>query len=110
MQLRVRSAAARVPHARREALKRRLRMALGRTAAGVTATEAVFSKAPAPWNGTHCRISASLQDGSQVEVEDHGASLEQAAASAFWKLTQRLERIRACSREAGCSEAPRKRA
>jgi len=80
----------------RQELERRLRLALGRHAAGVAAARVTLAEAepvraiaePA----VRCRIRARLRRGESLVFEEQAPDARAALAAAAWRLAHRLDR------------------
>lgn len=97
MQLRI-QASEDVPEETRAALERRLRLTLGRHAAGIErAHVTLFPSEQRP--PARCRIRARLRGGGSLAVEDGGDDPGSATAAAAWRLELRLQRHRAAAME-----------
>ena len=98
MQLPVHARSQDLPTEARSAIERRIRLALGRHAAGIDRAQVTLSPAQDGGNGSRCRIHVRLRRGESLAIEDHAADPHAAAAAAAWRLEHRLERRRATLR------------
>ena len=92
MQLRIR---AQLSKNARAAIERRVRLNLGRRAAGIdralVTLESVRNGGPVH----RCRIRVRLQQGQRFTIEDHAEDPLTAAGAAALRLEHRLDRLRA---------------
>lgn len=96
MQLRFRDQGVDAPRDVRQAIERKLRLALGRHVGGIEVAQVTLSLAsPLHREGAiRCRIRARLRHGDVVSVEDHANDACTAAETAAWWLGKRLGRQR----------------
>lgn len=95
MQLRIRAQHLDVPADTRLAIERKVRLALGRHAAGIDLAHITLSPSPQGSPGNRCRIRVRLHQGESLAIEDCAEDLHAAAAAVAWRLQQRLDRQRA---------------
>jgi hypothetical protein len=87
----------------RGTVERRVRLVVGRRAAGVSQVEVVLSRSTPSMSGARdasaqrlrCRIRTRLADGELIVVEESGPTTEAALDAALWRLDHRLARPRA---------------
>ncbi|MCG8589194.1 MAG: HPF/RaiA family ribosome-associated protein [Proteobacteria bacterium] len=95
MRVRVRARHIDVPQETRNAIERRVRMALGRHAPGIDLTQVTLSPSREGLPASRCRIWIRLCRGESFAIEHDAGDLGEAAASAAWRLEHRLSRQRA---------------
>ena len=93
MQLRIRTLRAEVPAETRTAIERRVRLALGRHAAGIDRAQVTLSPALGASTRDHCRIRVRLREGGSLAAEDEAEDLHAAVATAAWRLEHRLKAV-----------------
>ncbi len=95
MNVRIRDPETLLTPRQRLAVDRQLRMALGRRAVQVAIARVTIRRRQhaSGDDAIACRITAQLHRRGRVEIDDRGASLEEATAAAIWRITHRLERV-----------------
>ncbi len=81
-------------------VERRIRLVVGRRAAGISQVEVVLARFDPPTHGARqtsrhqlrCRVRARLADGELIVVEETGPTTDEALEAAMWRLEHRLDR------------------
>ena len=95
MQLRVRAETEALSIDTRLAVDRKVRLALGRHAAGIGRAGVTLSGGGRARAAHRCRLRVLLRDGEDLSEEAHAEDAPSAAAAAARRLAHRLERRRA---------------
>ncbi len=92
MQLRISDRNLELPLDVRRAIERRLRLVIGRHAAGIARLHLTLSRSRSPTEAetSRCRIRVDLRQGTTLTVEDAAADPSAAATAAAWRLQRRL--------------------
>jgi len=96
MQLRI-QAPDDLPAQTRAAIERRVRLALGRHAAGIERVRVTLARRLEGSLASRCRIRVRLREGETLAVEDRAEDPGSAAAAAVWRLEHRMQRHRAAA-------------
>ncbi len=91
----------------RLAIERRVRLALGRHAAGIDRARVTLAPSPSGRPELRCRISLRPRQGQNLTVEDFADDARSAAIGAAHRLENRLESRRAV-RGGGFAPPPRR--
>jgi hypothetical protein len=96
MQLRIQAVRLDVPAELRLAIDRRVRLTLGRHAAGIDRVQLTLASDEGA-TASLCRIRARLRDGESLAVEDCAEGPKSAATAAAWRLSHRMQRRHAAT-------------
>lgn len=80
----------------RAAIERKVRLALGRRAAGIERTQVTLFASEGP-AAVCCRIRIRLRNGERLAVEDGAEDPRAAAAAAAWRIEHRMQRLQAAT-------------
>ncbi len=94
MQLRIRGRHIEMTEEAREAIERKVRLALGRHSADIDRADVTVSPSEARGSTRRCSIRVRLRQGDRLAIEDHAEDTPSAAAAAIWRLEHRLDRER----------------
>jgi len=95
VQLRIRAYQTEISAETRAAIERKVRLALGRQAAGIELAQLTLSPGLPQSLGSRCRLRVRLRRGGSLMVEDHAEDPRSAAAAVAERVEHRLERERA---------------
>ncbi len=91
MQIQFRAQEIELPDETRAALERRLRLTLGRHAAGIDRARVTLGPDPDGSGALRCRVRLRFRDGRVLAIEDQAADPQAALAAAAWRLEHRLD-------------------
>jgi len=108
MQLRI-QAPDDLPAQTRAAIERRVRLSLGRHAAGIERAQVTLAPSLEGPLASRCRIRVRLREGETLAVEDRAEDPRSAVAAAAWRLDHRMQRRRAAATEGALASRRMKR-